>query len=138
MASHNSTSERELNTRPIAAIVSDLGSKAEQLVRQERQLANAELQEKLAEAKRDAIALGGLGVMLTVALLTFVSAIVFFLAQYMALWQSAGLVSLVSFLIAGFLAWRLRRASKVLTHSETAASVKQDVKVLREAADDAF
>jgi uncharacterized membrane protein YqjE len=126
------------NGRSVISILTDLWEKTETLVRQEMKLASAELDQKLATAKRDLIALGIAGAALFAGFSSIVAAVILLLSEAMEPWLAAGLVGLVSAVVGYVLLQRERRAAAELVPDKTIESVKKDVHTIREATHDSI
>lgn len=84
-------------------LFSNLSSQASQLIRQEIQLAQAEMTRKATRAGRNA-AIVGLGAVIALgAFLAIVAALILILAQWMEAWVAALLVGVVLAVVAGVL-----------------------------------
>jgi membrane-bound ClpP family serine protease len=101
-------------------------------------LASAELDQKLATAKRDLIALGIAGAALFAGFSSIVAAVILLLSEAMEPWLAAGLVGLVSAVVGYVLLQRERRAAAELVPDKTIESVKKDVHTIREATHDSI
>jgi Putative Actinobacterial Holin-X, holin superfamily III len=111
-------------------LTKQLSSDVSTLVRQELELARAEMTEKGKRAGLGAGLLGGATVVALAAFAVFTAFLVLILSEVMASWLAALIVALVYAAVAGVLALRGRRevqeAGKPLPE-QTVESVKEDV-----------
>jgi MFS family permease len=84
-------------------LFSNLSSQAGLLIRQEMQLAQAEMTRKATRAGRHAAIIAVGGVIALGAFLALVAALILILAQWMAAWVAALLVGIVLAIVAGVL-----------------------------------
>jgi hypothetical protein len=121
------TDERE---KPIAVLLRDLADETSALVRQELELARAELTEKGRQAGAGIGLFGGAGVMGLAALGAFTTFMIAVLALALPVWGAALVVTAIDALIAGVLAItgrdRLNRGTP-LVPEKTIETVKEDV-----------
>ena len=121
-------------TRPIRELLVELWENTETLVRQEVKLASAELDEKVAHAKADAVKAAVGGAMLYVGVLVLTTAVILFLAKFMAAWVAALLVAAVMVGVGYVLVQKGKQLNaEKLTPHRTIRSVRQDVRTFREA-----
>ena len=115
----------------------DFSELVPRLVRQELDLARAELTHKGRRAGEGAGLLGGSGVVGWFALATLVAAAVLGLAEAMPAWAAALVVAAVLLAVAGVMALlgrsRLRKAVPPVP-SEAVASTKEDLRAVKESA----
>ena len=112
----------------------ELWENTETLVRQELTLAKTELDEKIAQAKSDVTKAAIGGAMLYLGLLALTTAVILFLAKFMAAWVSALLVAIVMVGVGYFLVQKGKELKpKQLTPERTMRSIRQDVQTFREA-----
>jgi uncharacterized membrane protein YqjE len=93
--------EQQRDDRSLGELFSELSSNTSNLVRQEINLAKAEMTQKATEAGRQAGMIGVGGVLAHTALLALVAALVAGLGEFMPIWASALLVGIV-LAIAGY------------------------------------
>ena len=93
--------EQQRDDRSLGELFSELASDTSNLVRQEINLAKAEMTQKATEAGRQAGMIGVGGVLAHTALLALVTALVAGLSAFMPIWASALLVGIV-LAIAGY------------------------------------
>jgi predicted lipid-binding transport protein (Tim44 family) len=126
---YEQTSE-ELRDRSIPELVKQLADQTSTLVRQELDLAKAEMTQKGREAGKGAGLLGGaafVGLLAGVALTAF---LILVLDTFMVAWLAALIVTVVMAAIAGFLALKGRdrmRAATPPVPQQTVETVKEDV-----------
>lgn len=120
----------DLRELPIQELLKQLSQETTTLVRQELELAKAELTEKGREAGKGAGMLGGAGISALFALGALTACAIAVLDTAMALWLAALIVTLVWAAIAGVLAMtgrtRLTRVTPAVPE-QTQESVKEDV-----------
>ena len=97
--------EQQRDDRSLGELFSELSSNTSNLVRQEINLAKAEMTQKATEAGRQAGMIGVGGVLAHTALLALVAALVAGLSEFMPIWASALLVGIV-LAIAGYVVIR--------------------------------
>lgn len=125
-----SNDQSELRQRPTGELLKELSDQTTTLVRQEIDLAKAELSEKGKTAGIGAGMFGGAGLMGVLALAALTTAIIVALDQAMALWLAALIVAIVYAAIAGVLALRGKTQIKKAVPpvpEQTQESVKEDV-----------
>ena len=129
MATEQHTGE-DLRERPIGDLLKQLGDQTSTLVRQEIDLAKAELTEKGREAGRGASLFGAAAVVGLLAAGALTAFLVMLLDGALANWLSALIVGVVFAAIAGALAMagrnRMRRATPAVPE-QTVETVKEDV-----------
>jgi MFS family permease len=124
----------DLRERPIGELLRELSEQTTTLVRQELELAKAELGEKGKQAGKGAGMFGVAGAIGLLAAGALTAAIIAALDEAMPLWASALIVALVYGLVAGVLAMsgkkQVDRAAPVAPE-QTVESVKEDVEWAR-------
>lgn len=125
----------EYTERSLRDLASGLSSDLSLLVRQEAELAKSQIDERLARAKKDGLAIGLGGAVAYTGVLALTAAIIAALAVAMPVWLSALIVGLV-LAVAGTL--MLRKATNDLARMEvvpkaSVESIKMDFRVLKEA-----
>ena len=137
MAHDQSTARHDLRDRPTGELVKDVTELVPRLVRQEFDLAKAELSEKGKRAGAGAGLLGGSGVVGWFGVATLVAAAVLGLAEAMPAWAAALIVAAVLLVVAGVMALlgrsQVRRAVPPMP-TEAVASTKEDVRAVKESA----
>jgi len=115
--------------RPIGDLLKDLAGQTSTLVRQEIQLAQAELTQKGKVAGRGAGMLAGAGVAALLALGALTACLIVALDSFMALWLAALVAAVLWAVIGGVLAARgrseLQRATPPVP--QTVETVKEDI-----------
>jgi membrane protein len=127
----------ELKDRPTGALVHDVTELVPRLVRQELDLAKAELTEKGKRAGAGAGLLGGSGVVAWFGVAVLVAAAVLGLAEVMPAWAAALIVAAVLLAVAGVMALMGRsQVQKAVppVPQEAVASTKDDVRAVKESA----
>ena len=125
-----STEHREPRERPVGELLRDLSQQTSTLVRQEIDLAKAELAQKAKQAGVGAGLFGGAGVVGLLSLGALTACFVAALATVMATWLAALIVAVVFAAIAGALALVGKRRIKQATPAapkQTIETVKEDV-----------
>jgi len=129
MATQHGTEENELRDRPLGELVKQLAEETSNLVRQELDLAKAEMTEKGKRAGIGFGMFGGAGVVTLLALGALTTCLIAALDTGMALWLAALIVAIVYGAIAAVLGLvgkeRLHEVSPV--PEQTQRSVKEDV-----------
>jgi MFS family permease len=124
----------DLRERPIGELLRELSEQTTTLVRQELELAKAELGEKGKQAGKGVGMFGGAGVVGLLAAGALTAAIIAALDEAMPLWAAALIVAAVYGLVAGVLAMsgkkQVDRAAPVAPE-QTVESVKEDVEWAR-------
>jgi uncharacterized membrane protein YqjE len=132
----NSTQD-ELRDRPIGELLGRLSQETTTLVRQELELAKAEMAEKGKRAGLGAGMFGGAGGSALLGLGALTAAAVVALDAAMPLWLAAVIVGLLWLAIAGALALQGKRKVQAATPpvpEQTQQSVKEDVEWARDRA----
>ena len=125
-----STEHRKPRERPVGELLRDLSQQTSTLVRQEIDLAKAELAQKAKQAGVGAGLFGGAGVVGLLSLGALTACFVAALATVMATWLAALIVAVVFAAIAGALALVGKRRIKQATPAapkQTIETVKEDV-----------
>jgi uncharacterized membrane protein YqjE len=123
-------SQEELRERPVGELLRQLADETTTLVRQELELAKAELAEKGKEAGKGAALWSGAGVIGLLALGSFTAGLILALDGALPDWAAATLVAAVYAAVAGFLYLRGKdRVDAVGTPvpEQTIDNVKEDV-----------
>lgn len=117
-----------LDDRSLGDLFGDLSQKASTLVRQEVQLAKVEMKQKATEASVEVATITVGGLIANAALLTFTAALVLGLAEFMAPWLAALIVSLGFALLAGLLITKGVNALKEIdpVPEQTVTTLKED------------
>lgn len=104
------------------------------LVRQEMELARAEMNEKLSNVKRGAGYMGAAGALLFAGLLGLCAAVMWFLAIWIPLWLSSLIVSAALLVIGGLLfsSGKKNVEPDQLTPDRTMDSLKRDQRLVKE------
>jgi Putative Actinobacterial Holin-X, holin superfamily III len=125
-----STEDRELRERPVGELLRELSQQTTTLVRQELELAKAELAQKGKQAGVGAGLLTGAGVVGLVAFGALTACFIAVLATAMSTWLAALIVAVVYAAVAGALALvgkrRVMQATPA-TPEQTIETVKEDV-----------
>ena len=124
------TEDREPRERPVGELLRDLSQQTSTLVRQEIELAKAELAQKGKQAGLGAGLFGGAGVVGLLSLGALTTCFVAALATVMATWLAALIVAVVYAAIAGALALVGKRRIGQATPAapeQTIETVKEDV-----------
>jgi predicted lipid-binding transport protein (Tim44 family) len=122
--------DRELQDRPVGQLLRELSEQTTRLVRQELELAKAEVAEKGKRAGIGGGLFGGAGVAGLLALGALTACIIAALSTAMGVWLAALIVSVVYAVIAGVLALAGRSRIKQATPpapEQTIETVKEDV-----------
>ena len=125
----NGTSD-ELREQPIGELLKQLSQETTTLVRQELELAKAEMAEKGKKAGKGAGMFGGAGVVGFLALGALTAALILALDTGMKAWLAALIVGVVYAVIAGVLALTGKKEVQQATPpvpEQTVESVKEDV-----------
>jgi hypothetical protein len=128
MATHEP--QEDLRERPIGDLVKQLAGQTSTLVRQELDLAKAELTQKGQVAGKGAGLLGGAAVVGLLAAGAFTACLILALAEVIPAWLSALIVALVFGAVAAVLALQGRnriRAAAPPVPEQTVDTVKEDV-----------
>jgi MFS family permease len=129
MTAHDSPPE-ELRERPIGDLVKQLAGQTSTLVRQEIDLAKAELTDKGRVAGQGAGLFGAAGVIGLLAAGALTACLILALSEVVPDWLAALIVALVLGAVAGILALRGRnrvRAATPPVPKQTVETVKEDV-----------
>jgi hypothetical protein len=122
--------DAQLRERSIGELFSKLSAETSTLIRQEMELARAELTEKGKEAGKGAGLFGGAGAVGLLGAGALTAGVILLLDLAIAGWLAAILVGLVYVAVAGFLALqgrdRIQRATPPVPE-ETVDTVKEDV-----------
>src|SRR3954470_21925529 len=130
MAEVNGTGGPDLKDRPIGDLLKQLSEQTTTLVKQELELAKAEVTEKGKKAGAGAGMFGGAGVAAFLGLGALTAALIVALDGAMALWLAALIVGLIWLAIAGVLALQGRNKVQEATPpvpEQATESVKEDV-----------
>ena len=120
----------DLRDRPIGDLVKQLADQTSTLVRQELDLAKAEMTQKGREAGKGAGLLGGAAVVGLLAAGALTATLIAVLDTFMVTWLAALIVTVVFGAIAAFLALKGRdriRAATPPVPQQTVETVKEDV-----------
>ena len=120
----------ELRDRPIGDLLKELSQETTTLVRQELELAKAEMAQKGKQAGVGAGMFGGAGVTAVLGLAALTAAAIAGLDAAMPLWLAALIVGLLWLAVAGVLALQGKRKVQAATPpvpEQTQESVKEDV-----------
>jgi hypothetical protein len=129
MAAHD-TPPDELRERPLGDLVKQLGTQTSTLVRQEIDLAKAELSDKGRVAGEGARLLGGAAVVGLMAAGALTATLILALSEAIDSWLAALIVTVVMAAIAAVLALQGRnriRAASPAVPEQTVETVKEDV-----------
>ncbi len=124
------TNDNDLREQPIGELLKQLSQETTTLVRQELELAKAEMAEKGKKAGKGAGMFGGAGLVGLLALGALTAALILGLDEAMEDWLAALIVGLVYAAIAGVLALSGRREVQQATPpvpEQTVETVKEDV-----------
>jgi Putative Actinobacterial Holin-X, holin superfamily III len=124
------SSDNDLRDRPAAELMKELASQTSTLVRQELDLAKAEMAQKGKQAGLGVGMFGGAGIVGFVAFLALTACFVAALATGMDVWLAALIVAVVYAAIAGALAFMGRSRVKEATPpvpEQTVETLKEDV-----------
>lgn len=120
--------------RPLGELVQDLSRQTSTLIRQEMQLAQAELAEKGRHAGKGAGMFGGAGLVALYGVGAIVAAAILGLATVLEPWIAATAVGIVLLAMAGILALTGKRELDEMGPAkpeETMASVQRDVETVK-------
>jgi uncharacterized membrane protein YqjE len=120
----------ELRDRPIGELLKQLSEETTTLVRQELELAKAEMAQKGKQAGMGAGMFGGAGVAALLGLAALTAAAIVALDAAMRLWLAGAIVGLLWLAVAGGLALQGRRKVQAATPpipQQTQESMKEDV-----------
>ena len=129
MAAHDTPPE-EMRERPLGDLVKQLGTQTSTLVRQEIDLAKAELSEKGRVAGKGAGLLGGAAVVGLMAAGALTATLILALSEAIDAWLAALIVTVVMAALAAVLAIQGRnriRAATPPVPEQTVETVKEDV-----------
>ncbi len=117
-------------------LISQLSTQMSRLVRDELQLARAELQQSAKNAGTSAGLFGGAGVVALYGVGALIACVILALALVVPAWLSALIVTVVLFALAGILALvgRKKAAQVAPPVEHTVDSIKQDVETIKEGA----
>jgi uncharacterized membrane protein YqjE len=124
------TDQNELRERPTADLLKELSDHTTTLVKQEIDLAKAELSEKAKKAGQGAGMFGGAGLFGVFAFAALTTCIIAALESPLNLWLAALIVAVVYAAVAGVLALQGRNKVKEVgppVPEQTTESVKEDV-----------
>ena len=127
---HSSPENRELHERPVGELLRDLSQQTTTLMRQELELAKAELARKGKEAGVGAGLLTGAGIVGLGAFGALTACFIAAIATAMATWLAALIVAVVYAVVAGVLALVGKSRVKEATPpapEQTIENVKEDV-----------
>ena len=130
MATTQNNSGNDLREQPIGDLLKQLSQETTTLVRQELELAKAEMAEKGKKAGKGAGMFGGAGLIGFLALAALTAALILGLDEAMKDWLAALIVGLVYAAIAGVLALTGRKEVQQATPpvpEQTVETVKEDV-----------
>jgi uncharacterized membrane protein YraQ (UPF0718 family) len=119
-----------MRERPIGELFTQLSEETSKLIRQELELARAELKEKGMEAGKGAGFLGGAGLVGLLAAGALTACLILLLDKAVAAWVAALIVAVVYGAIAGVLALRGKERVQAATPpapEQTVETVKEDV-----------
>jgi hypothetical protein len=123
-----SPGDRELRERPVAELLRDLSEQTTTLVRQELELAKAELAHKGKQAGVGGGLVGGAGVVGLLALGALTACMIAALSTAMATWLAALIVAVVYAAVAGALAL----VGKTRLNQATPAAPEQTIETMKE------
>jgi uncharacterized membrane protein YqjE len=127
--------ENELRQQSTADLVKELSQQMSSLVRQEAELAKAEVSEKGRKAGIGAGLLGGAGVAGLLALGSLTACLIAALAAAIPVWAAALAVTVLWLAVAGVLALRGREKVRQVgspTPEQTVETVKEDIEWLKD------
>ena len=129
MSTHNNADAPDARERPIGGLVKDLAGQTSTLVRQEIQLAQAELTAKGKLAGRGAGMLAAAAIAALLALIALTAGLIAALDTGLPLWLSALIVMLLWAVVAAVLATRGRKELEQATPPvpQTVETVKEDI-----------
>ncbi|MDQ4144798.1 MAG: phage holin family protein [Actinomycetota bacterium] len=120
----------DLRERPIGELLKELSQQTTTLMKQELELAKAEISEKGKKAGAGAGMFGGAGVAGLAALGAFTAFLILVLNEFMPAWLAAGIVTVLYAIPAAVLALQGRNKLKEaapLAPEQTVETVKEDV-----------
>jgi uncharacterized membrane protein YqjE len=127
-------SQAELHDRPVGELLKELSSQTTTLVRQELELAKAEMAEKGKQAGRGAGMFGGAGLFGLLALGSLTACVIAALATGIEVWLAALIVAVVYAAVAAVLALLGRQKTREATPpapEQAIESTKEDVEWAR-------
>jgi uncharacterized membrane protein YqjE len=129
MSAHNNAGAPDARERPIGGLVKDLAGQTSTLVRQEIQLAQAELTSKGKLAGRGVGMLAAAAIAILLALIALTAGLIAALDTGLPLWLSAVIVMLLWLVVGAVLAVRGRKELQQATPpvSQTVETVKEDI-----------
>ena len=130
MSVHEGNSSQDLKDRPIAELLKDLSQQTTTLVKQELELAKAEVTEKGKKMGAGAGLFGAAGVAGLATLGAFTAFLILVLDIALPAWAAAGVVTLLYGIPAAILALRGRdkvKEATPLTPEQTVETIKEDV-----------
>ncbi|HEX5617350.1 MAG TPA: phage holin family protein [Solirubrobacteraceae bacterium] len=130
MTTHDMRTEEELRERPIGDLVKQLASQTSTLVRQELDLAKAEMSQKAATAGKGAGLIGGAAVTGLLAAGALTACLILVLSEAMDAWLAALIVAVVMGAVAAVLGLAGRNKVREATPpvpEQTVETVKEDV-----------
>ncbi len=130
MTTHDTPTEEELRERPIGDLVKQLASQTSTLVRQELDLAKAEMSQKAATAGKGAGLIGGAALTGLLAAGALTACLILVLSEAMDAWLAALIVAVVMGAVAAVLGLAGRNKVREATPpvpEQTVETVKEDV-----------
>ena len=130
MTAHDMPTDEELRERPIGDLVKQLASQTSTLVRQELDLAKAEMSQKAATAGKGAGLIGGAAVTGLLAAGALTACLILVLSEAMDAWLAALIVAVVMGAVAAVLGLAGRNKVREATPpvpEQTVETVKEDV-----------
>jgi hypothetical protein len=130
MTTHDTPTEEELRERPIGDLVKQLASQTSTLVRQELDLAKAEMSQKAATAGKGAGLIGGAALTGLLAAGALTACLILVLSEAMDAWLAALIVAVVMGAVAAALGLAGRNKVREATPpvpEQTVETVKEDV-----------
>jgi xanthine/uracil permease len=126
--------EPQRDERSLGDLFADLSRQTSELVRQEVNLAKAEMTQKAREVSKDAGFIGAGGALAYAGLLVLLAMLVLLLGIWIPMWLSALIVGVVVVAIGGFLILRGRDGltKTNLTPQQTVDTLKEDVRWAKE------
>lgn len=120
--------------RSLGALFAELSQETSTLIRQEMQLAKAEVSQKLSKAGKNIAILAAGGVIAYVGFLALTAALILGLAEFMDVWLAALLVGVIMAVVGYIIAQRGLSELKEMTPvpERTIESVKEDVRWLKQ------
>lgn len=125
-----------LEERPLRELVLQLSQDASRLVEQEIALAKQEAREKVEQLQRGVLGISAGALVLQTGFLALTAALILLLAQSLPSWVAALVIGAAFCVVGGMV---FAKGKRVLQHvdlkpEKTAHSVKEDVNVIKEAA----